>query len=308
MSRASAGRRGAVADQVRSRGRVEQGERLDEHVGCLVVAEPAGEGYPRPGKSRIRPGGHALHRRAPVAQPAAQAQPRRPRADRGPVGEQQVNPACRLPGLRRVVAAGPGHLVVLAGHQRHERRHRPRRRPPGPDHVRVDHIGGRQPRAKPAGERGLRRPLQAARARQLAHPERLGRKPAAGRQRHPRRRRIPGQQRGRHATPAQRRRQPQRRQLAPAGLQHAQHPDHPQPTAHPGTLTSFPHPAHAARAAVGRQDNATGPPPTVAAGHKPTRPAPRASRPEPHCGRQPRPGPGRLPPSGAGHKPGPTEY
>jgi hypothetical protein len=43
----SAWRAGAVADEVGRRGRVEEGECLHEHVGCLVGAEPAGEGQPR---------------------------------------------------------------------------------------------------------------------------------------------------------------------------------------------------------------------------------------------------------------------
>src|SRR5262245_50525458 len=66
---------GPVADEVGSRGPIEEGERLNEHVGCLVGTEPAGEGQPRRGQSRPWPGGQALHRRAPFAQATAEPQP-----------------------------------------------------------------------------------------------------------------------------------------------------------------------------------------------------------------------------------------
>ena len=52
---------GAVADQVGRWRRVKQGERLYEHVGCLVIPEPAGEGEPRRGQARQWPGRQALH-------------------------------------------------------------------------------------------------------------------------------------------------------------------------------------------------------------------------------------------------------
>jgi len=64
---------GAVADEVGRRGRAEEGERLHQHVGCLAGAEPAGEGHPRRGQSRPRPGLQPLHCRAPFPQPAAEA-------------------------------------------------------------------------------------------------------------------------------------------------------------------------------------------------------------------------------------------
>jgi hypothetical protein len=160
------------------------------------------------------------------------------------MGEHQVDPARRLPGLRRVVAAGPGHLVMLAGDQRHVRRHRLRRCPPGPHHVRVHQIRRREPWAKPAGKHRLRRPLQAPRTHQFAHPERLGGKAVAGGQRQPRRRRVAGQHGSHDSLPAQGSRQPQRRQLRPAGLQHAQHPNHPHPAA-PSPVTSSRSPATA---------------------------------------------------------------
>jgi hypothetical protein len=62
--------------------------------------------------------------------------------------------ACRLPGLRRVVAAWPGHLVVLAGYQRYPRRHGPGRSPPGAHHVGVHKAGAGDPGPKPAREPG----------------------------------------------------------------------------------------------------------------------------------------------------------
>ena len=70
------------------------------------------------------------------SRPSVQADPRRPGAGRRPAGEEQAGPPCRIPVPRRVVASRPGHLVVLAGHQRHVRRQgpyrgpRPTRRPP----------------------------------------------------------------------------------------------------------------------------------------------------------------------------------
>jgi hypothetical protein len=133
---------------------------------------------------------------------------------------------------------------MLAGDQRHVRRHRLRRCPPGPHHVRVHQIRRREPWAKPAGKHRLRRPLQAPRAHQFAHPERLGGKAVAGGQRQPRRRRVAGQHGSHDSLPAQGSRQPQRRQLRPAGLQHAQHPNHPHPAA-PSPVTSSRSPATA---------------------------------------------------------------
>jgi hypothetical protein len=154
ISRVSGPRSGAVADQVGGRRRVDQGKCLDEHIWCLVAAEPAGEGQPRRGESLQRRGGQAFHRRAPVAQPAVvQADPRRPRAGRRPAGEEQAGPPCRIPGPRRVVASRPGHLVVLAGHQRHVRRQGPYRGPPGAHHVGVHQARARrrpQSRRSPA--------------------------------------------------------------------------------------------------------------------------------------------------------------
>ena len=52
----------AVTNQVGRRRRGQQGECLDEHVGRLVSAEPAGEGQPRHGEPGQRRGGQALHR------------------------------------------------------------------------------------------------------------------------------------------------------------------------------------------------------------------------------------------------------
>ena len=57
ISRVSGPRSGAVAGQAGGRRRVDQGKCLDEHIWCLVAAEPAGEGQPRRGESRQRRGG-----------------------------------------------------------------------------------------------------------------------------------------------------------------------------------------------------------------------------------------------------------
>ena len=50
----------AVTDQVGRRRRVQESECLNEHIGCLVAAQPAGEGHPRPGEPRRWLGGHVL--------------------------------------------------------------------------------------------------------------------------------------------------------------------------------------------------------------------------------------------------------
>jgi hypothetical protein len=274
---------GAVADEVSRWGHVEQGERLHKHVGGLVGAEPAGEGQPRRGQTRPRPGGQALHRRAPFAQPAAEAQPRRPRADRRPMSEEQVNPACRNPGLRCVVAARPGHLVVLAGHQRHERRQRPGRGPPRPPPC----VRAPRPRARAGAQAGRQTWAPASTAGCAGSPVRSPgtrrRQSRNGRPAPPRRCRVTGQQGRRHVVPAQRRRQPQRRQLGPAGFQHAQHPNHPHPVAHPPARSPFSHPGTRPRPCRGGktgQHRAPGKP-AVTARRK--TPSPDGSA--PHCSR-----------------------
>ena len=178
ISRVSGPRSGAVADQVGGRRRVDQGKCLDEHIWCLVAAEPAGEGQPRRGESRQRRGGQAFHRRAPVAQPAVvQADPRRPGAGRRPAGDEQAGAgphpgpaACgrqpartsgcaRWPPAARA-AAGPvprptAHHVGV--HQARARRQPPSRRSPA--------LPGIWPRPRRPGARA-RRPALTGEGRQ----------------------------------------------------------------------------------------------------------------------------------------------
>jgi hypothetical protein len=94
----------AVTDQVGRRWRVPEGECLNEHIGCLVAAQPPGEARPRPRESRRWPGGQPLHRRAPRR--GVGRRKGRPGTGRRAVRENRVDPPGRIPGLPRVVAPG----------------------------------------------------------------------------------------------------------------------------------------------------------------------------------------------------------
>jgi hypothetical protein len=86
-------------------------------------------------------------------------------------------------------------------------------------------------RSAPASRGPIRhgRPLQAARGRDLADPVGVRGQAVAGSKLQPRRGSVTGQQPRRDAVPAQLRRQPQREQLRPARLQHAQNASNPHP-------------------------------------------------------------------------------
>ena len=83
------------------------------------------------------------------------------------------------------------------------------RSPPGPHHVGVDQVCGREPGTKPVGEQRLRGPLQAARLHCFAHPEGVDSKAVTGGQLKSWWCRITGQQRGRDAVATQGHRQRQ---------------------------------------------------------------------------------------------------
>ena len=111
------------------------------------------------------------------------------------MAEQHADPARRGLGLRGVVAARPGHLIVLAGHQRHVRGHRLCRRLPGPPPC------GRAP-----GLRARAGPSQSANSGSVVHCrlrgftmsltwKGVGGKAVTGGKRQPRRCCITGQQR-----------------------------------------------------------------------------------------------------------------
>jgi hypothetical protein len=94
----------AVTDQVGRRWRVPEGECLNEHIGCLVAAQPPGEAHPRPRESRRWPGGQALHRRAPrprsrpSSRPPRHRPPGRARKPGRPAGPHPGPAACGRPG------------------------------------------------------------------------------------------------------------------------------------------------------------------------------------------------------------------
>ena len=106
----------------------------------------------------------------------------------------------------------------------------------------VHQAGLSEPGAKPVGETGRGRPLQAVGSQGVGYPVGVRGQAVAGGKLQPRWGRVTCEQGRRDAMPAQRHRQPQCGQLRPAGFQRAQDPDNPHPASRPGAAAA--HLAH----------------------------------------------------------------
>jgi len=192
---------------------MQEGECLHQHLGCLVAAEPVGEIQPRGREPEQWPGGQTLDRRAPLAESPT------PMPAATPGSRARERKRCR-PAVPHPEPAGCGRLPArTSGCARwppaaHGRWDGPCGGHPRPHHVGVHQVGVGEPGAKPAGEGGRGRPLQAVGAYELADPIGVGGQAVAGGKLKPCRARGTGEQGRRDAVPAQRHRKPQRRTAA----------------------------------------------------------------------------------------------
>jgi hypothetical protein len=201
--------------------RRQQREDLHEHIGCVVLPEPASEGQPRPRAVPAAAGPTGL--RSASAPGAAGRRPGQgPQPTGGPPcrGRRTGRPA----GRPAAPAAQDIWLCSLATSG--TRGATARGSPPGTHRGRAPGQPG--PSGPPASRQiGCGRPLQAVRRQDIAHPVGLSGQSVTCGKLQSRRRRVTGEQDRRDHVPAQLRGQPQREQLRPARLQRVQHPDNP---------------------------------------------------------------------------------
>ena len=148
-----------VADQVGDRRLVHQGERAQQQVRALVLAQPAGERQARADETGSRRGVYGDGRPAGYQPGRVDAEVADVRMRSGAVDEERVHPSGGIRCGAAVVAQRPAQRVVLAGDQRHAGRHRAARGPPGAEHVGVHEVGATHMSGEPTGEQRVRGPL-----------------------------------------------------------------------------------------------------------------------------------------------------
>lgn len=76
------------------------------------------------------------------------------------MGIEPVDAISDLSHRRQLRLIGPDKVIVFASGKRHPRGNGACRRPPGPEHVRMHHVGSSQALPEPSGESRITTPLQ----------------------------------------------------------------------------------------------------------------------------------------------------